>query len=181
MWEYTYGDELYHSYDELYHYGVPGMKWGHRKAQQYTNKAKNARASAKEWDEIGRHKAAKAQAKGNKAKADKILSKYSQKAKQDRADAKNYEAKAKTKERESKFQGKQAEVKSSRSTGAKLATNVLAGPFANRTYNSVIAAGGTKTGARVVTGLTALGGPLAHVVVSHLYTKSYGEKKTIRR
>lgn len=26
MWEYTYADELYRSYDELYHYGVSGME-----------------------------------------------------------------------------------------------------------------------------------------------------------
>ena len=165
----------------LEHYGVKGMKWGHRKALKYEKKARLARESAKKWDEIGQNKAAKAKAKGNVAKVDKILAKYSQRAKNDRIDTNKYSEQANQKERESKFQGKQADAGRARTRGAKLATNILAGPFANRTYNSVMAAGGTKTGARVVTGLTALGGPLAHVVVAHLYTKSYGEKKTISR
>ena len=36
MWKYNEtsnlpGDSIYHSADELYHYGVLGMKWGHHK------------------------------------------------------------------------------------------------------------------------------------------------------
>lgn len=38
MWKYNQtenlpGNSLYHSADELYHYGVVGMRWRHRKAQ----------------------------------------------------------------------------------------------------------------------------------------------------
>ena len=37
MWKYNEtgnlsGNSIYHSADELYHYGVPGMRWGHRKS-----------------------------------------------------------------------------------------------------------------------------------------------------
>lgn len=162
----------FYSQDELYHYGVPGMKWGHRKAQKYVSKARTARESAKEWKEIGANKAAKLMAKGKTAKADKVALKYKLKADQDLADAKAYEKAAKAKERGAKYQKKQAEVGASRSRGAKLATNLLAGPFANRTYNSVIAAGGSKNAARVITAVTGFtGGALGHLAVSSLYRR----------
>lgn len=49
--------------NELYHYGVLGMKWGVHKAKKNADKAKTARTSAREWDEIAKN----AQAKGKSA------------------------------------------------------------------------------------------------------------------
>ena len=160
---------------ELYHYGVKGMKWGHRKAIKLQGKARTARESAKEWKEIGEHKVAKYMKKGKTDKANALKNKYDSYAKADLEDARRYEAKAKVQQKKGNFSKARSDVSKSRSMGAKVATNILAGAFANRTYNSVIAAGGTKTAARVVTGLTAMGGPLAHVVVSSLYTSAAGE------
>ena len=46
MWKYNEtnnlpGNSLYHSADELYHYGVLGMKWRHHKARSEYKKAKS--------------------------------------------------------------------------------------------------------------------------------------------
>lgn len=167
---------------ELYHYGVKGMKWGVRRAAKYADKARNARESAKEWKEIGDYKSSKLRAAGKNKKADRVEAKYKEYARQDRADAAKYDEKAAQKNREASFQKKQAEINASRSRGSRLASNIIAGPFANRTYNSVLAAGGTKTGAKVVTYATGvLGGPLGHIAVAHLYTKAAGERKTNKR
>ena len=182
MWEYNYTP----SPDELYHYGVPGMKWGRRKARIYTKKIRTAKESAKKWNEIRKRKSAKALSKGKTEKASKIEAKYKDYAKKDRADAKMYSQKLNEENRRNKFRKARGDVYKTRSRGAKFATNVLGGTFANRTYNSVIAAGGSKAGARAITAATAiLGGPVAapaaHLAVSSYYTRQAGKKKTAKQ
>lgn len=78
MWEYNYSNP-----DVLCHYGVKGMKWGHRRAQRYTNQAQMYRSSAKELD-----------VKAQKAFTKRGATKYTARANELRDAAKIYDKKA---------------------------------------------------------------------------------------
>lgn len=171
---------------ELYHHGIKGMKWGRRRYQNndgsltpagikryaragYAQDSynRNKTVVGKAYDKFtgahkmdGNMKYDNTSSKANKARAEKYV-----------ADKKASEA------RKDAFREERAQVNKARSTGYKLATNVLAGPFANRTYNSVIASGGSKYEAAAMTAVGAyMGGPIGHLAISALYTHNAGKK-----
>ena len=131
MWKYNYLHP-----DELMHYGVLGMKWGHRKARRYENKARIARESAKEWREIGYNKASKLANKGKNEKATKIKNKYSEYAKKDMAASKRYEQKAKTKYYD-KASKKTRTAVEKMSTGKAITSSMLLGSYGSLVYTSL--------------------------------------------
>lgn len=186
----------YYNDQALSHHGIKGMKWGRRrfqnadgsltpagraryadnpaesrKTQKLKAKQQLALDSAKEWEEMADHQASK----GRLDKAER----YRENAKFDREDASSWDASIKSSQREDKFRATRKDISASRQTGHKLATNLIAGPFANRTYNSVLAAGGTRTAAMGVTIATGMiGGSIGHLIVSSMYTKSAGDGTT---
>lgn len=164
MWQYNYTDELCH-------YGVPGMKWGHRRVAKYIAKASTSRKSADEYDK----KSKMAAQKGEKDNA-KMFSNYANRARQD---AEKYAKKAKERsakiQKREDFYKKRIDINNSRSTGEKIAMNIVAGPFANRTYNSLVANGSSESTARYATIATNIfAGPIGHIMVSGLYGKGHG-------
>lgn len=120
------------SEQELKHYGVVGMRWGHRKAQKFANKAQRSRESAKEWDEMARAAAAKGKIK----KAEK----YKSYASQDRADAKMMEQRSKdtTKKHIELAGGKKTyDYVTKQKTGKVLTKSLLMGTYGAMKYDQV--------------------------------------------
>lgn len=187
---------------ELYHYGTKGMKWGVRRYQNKDGSltpAGKKRAADYDGKMIN-----VAQAKGRAFKADvsarrqafKDLNasperhtkhqyavasiKAGVKARKESiaADkAHNKEVRKQRADEINKFKEKRNELMKSRPVGSRIATVVLAGPFANRTYNSLVTAGHTKTRAAVETALTAmLGGPVGHIAISAIVASDAADR-----
>ena len=176
MYSYAYQNDYYYP-DHLCHYGIKGMKWGVRRARGHAGPGKymtrNRQLAGDKRDlkylNNGGHlsvgltkKRQAAYDRRDKAALEKRISKN--------------EALVNSKIERDKFKARRQTVGASRTLGAKVATNLWAGPFANRTYNSVIASGGSKVAALGVTTATGLlGGPVGHLVVSALYANNSGE------
>lgn len=144
-------DYIITSDGELRHYGVLGMKWGHRKARKNVSKAKTARDSAKEWDEMADY----AEKKGKTKRANK----YRQNAAQDRADAKSYEQKAKRIEQKhiQRAGGKKAyDYSAKESTGKSVVKSMLLGTYGALRYNEARSKGAVR-GKALVDGILAGG------------------------
>lgn len=126
--------------EELYHYGVLGMKWGQHRAKKNVSKAKTARESAKEWDEIARN----ASSKGKTEAA----AKYKRYAARDRADAKKYDSKAKQIEQKHRQRAgsKTYDRVKNTSTGKLVAQSMIMGTYGTLKYQQAKAERNTSTG-----------------------------------
>lgn len=137
--------------DELMHYGVLGMKWGHRRAQRFADKAKGTRISAKELEDIARYKESKGKTKA--------ASKMYAKAKAERAAADQYDAKAKSIQQKhiQRAGGKKAyDYSAKQSTGKSIAKSMVFGTYGALRYNEARSKGMNR-GKAVVTGILAGG------------------------
>lgn len=130
--------------EELYHYGVLGMKWGRRRARNMSDKAKSANTSAKDWE----RKAKEAKQQGNNEKA----AKYTQRAKDSRSNASKYAAKSKQiVDKHIRLAGgkKAYDYTTQQSTGKLVVKSLLMGTYGALKYNQAKSKGLSKGKAAV--------------------------------
>ena len=166
--------------DELMHYGVVGMKWGHRKARQrgteytyqsrYTKKqarkAQIAKDSAAEWDEMARN----AKAKGKIDKANK----YKMNAQENRSQAKALQKRA---NRAAEFDKKMSDSVKNTSTGKTFVKVALGGFTGAKTYEAFKAEGNSKLVAAGGTfASTFVAGPFGNMAATSLARREYANR-----
>ena len=147
--------------DELYHYGVLGMKWGQHRVRKNQEKAKRSRESAKEWDEMARY--AEQRGKTNKAE------KYKRYASEDRADSTKYANKAqKIQAKHEKLAGgKEAyNYTKKQSIGKALAKSYLFGTYGAMKYNEARSKGVTRGRAAIAVILGGMGNEATSGILS---------------
>lgn len=124
--------------DYIKHYGVLGMKWGHKKAVRYSNKSEIAKKSAKEWDEIAEYRQKKGNIKAaNRARKNaisdrKASAKYAAKSKEINRKTRSSQENVFSKERQR--QKRYLATKRAVRVGQNIANNYLANT--NTTLNS---------------------------------------------
>lgn len=132
MWKYRETNELYHGEDELYHYGVLGMRWRYRKAQMNGDKYVYQSHGQKKWAK----KVAQLKGKGNSKKLVKAQNKLAMYKERDNARIK-YTNK-------SDFSG---------NVGKAIVKNSLLGGFGSGAYSRLRSSGMGRVGSTLLSGM----------------------------
>lgn len=146
MWTYTYSDELYH-------YGVLGMKWGVRRARRKGTTYSYKSSKTKSYEK----KAAKAKQKGKTEK---------------------YKTLSKKAKRSQEFDSKMQSVAESMSAGKTAILLFLNGTFGTKSYAAARAYGFSERSSIVSAKvMNYLGGPIGSTILTNAYRNLYVDGK----